>query len=275
MQGRTALTLGRAGRLSQRTGRPRYRLYPVRGRQGQRAPRPRLPLRLRQVLVLRFRGHERHECHESRRASTLRRRRPRVRPRLSRLGRDPGRSDRAARPGPHAPWRRTGRQRRRHHSGMDRRHHRAAGRLHRRGAPPRPVRRRPAALRHRRGQPRRASRPALGRAPAHAGDLPELQHAGLPHPAERLRPATDLRRHAGDRGHRKARGRRQRGRRRGDRDPVSDPVERPGGRLEPPAALPGRDVGLHQRPGRGHPGRRLHPGQAEAWRPSCATRCRT
>ena len=113
------------------------------------------------------------------------------------------------------------------------------------------------------GQPRRAPRPALGRAPAHAGDLPELPHAGLSHPAQRLLPATDLRRHPERRRHREARRRRQRRRRRGHRHPVPDSVQRPRGDLEPPAALPGRDGGVRHRPGRGHPRRRLHPGQAE------------
>ena len=47
-------------------------------------------------------------------------------------------------------------------------------------------------------------------------------------------------------------------RRRGNRHPVPDPVQRPGSRLEPPAALPGRDDRLHHWPGRRDPRRRLH-----------------
>ena len=139
---------------------------------------------------------------------------------------------------------------------------------------PRPLRRGPAALRHRRGQPRRAPRPALARASADAGDLPELQHAGLSHPAQCLRAATDLRRDARERRHRKARGRRQRRRRRGDRHSLPCPGQRPGGDLEPPAALPGRDVGLRHRPGPRSPGAAPTRWSSRAWRPSCATPCR-
>ena len=64
---------------------------------------------------------------------------------------------------------------------------------------------------------------ALGRTPAHAGNLSVLRDAGLPDPAQRLGAAAHLRRHARHCRHGAPGGRRQRRRRRGDRHPVFRP----------------------------------------------------
>ena len=63
VEGRTALTIGlRADYLSRWQADVGYTRY---AGDGQRAERPRLHLRLHQVLVLRVWVHERHESHES------------------------------------------------------------------------------------------------------------------------------------------------------------------------------------------------------------------
>ena len=214
---------------------------------------------------LRFRGHDLHECHESDHAPIRCRAHPRIRPRLSRNGRAPCRPDRAPRSGPDPAGRRTGRQRRRHHprkwtGGITEppagytvgEHHRDPY------AGDQPLFTISAAdLDEHRDRLSIGHQRMLETYPSFEMQVyPTRRSASVPqriYDATRTIAATAKLVDDGNGVDGAVIG-----------IPFPDPRQRPGGDLEPSAALPGRDRGVRRRSGRGDPRGRLHAGQEQS-----------